>query len=321
MYAGGVSLHSLKVQKTTMSKKTLVTHSSRFHADDVFATAALQIVHDDQLEIVRSRDADIIAKADIVIDVGGVYNPEVLRFDHHQNTFEEVRDNGIPYASFGLIWRHFGEEICGGSQEVADILEKKIVQPIDASDNGVQICDTKFDDIHPYIVSSMLYSFMPSWKEDTDLDDAFKEAVDLAKKVLEREIIRLQDSLEAKDAIIKCYESAEDKRIIIFGESDVYDDMDIQHALTEHEDPLLYIRYRHSDDNWSVKAVRSGEGVFGNRITFPEGWGGLQNAELQKASGVDDAVFCHRACFMCVAKSLEGAVAMAQKALNQKDNR
>jgi len=41
----------------------------------------------------------------------------------------------------------------------------------------------------------------------------------------------------------------------------------------------------------------------------------LQDEELQKVSGVSDAVFCHRALFMVVAKSRAGAIQLAELAL------
>jgi uncharacterized UPF0160 family protein len=296
-------------------KKTVVTHSSRFHADDVCAVAVLQLVFgESELEILRTRDTAIIEKADIVVDVGGVYDVQKNRFDHHQITFNEKRENGIPYASFGLVWKTFGEQLCG-SVEGVEIFDKKVVQPIDASDNGVQIYDTRFDGVHPYLVNSMLYSLMPSWKEEIDLDEAFLKAVNLMKQIMEREIIRIQDSLEAQKIVDKKYNTAVRKDILVFEKEDTFGDEDVQFALTKHKEPLFFIRYRQSDDNWSVKAVWSGAGVFSNRLDFPEAWAALENEALQKVTGVADAIFCHRGRFLCVAKSLEGARALAEKAV------
>jgi len=296
-------------------KKTVVTHSSRFHADDVCAVALLQIVFgENEMNIIRTRDSSIIENADIVVDVGGVYDPALFRFDHHQKTFNEIRDNGIPYASFGLVWREYGEQICG-SREAMEILDQKIVQPIDASDNGVQIYDTRFDDVHPYLANIMLYSFMPSWKEEIDLDEAFISAVRLMKQILEREIIRIQHSLEAQQIVNKKYNASSQKNIIIFEKIDTFGDEDVQFALMKHSEPLVYIRYRHSDDSWSAKCVRGGEGVFSNRLDFPKEWAALEHEELQNVTGVPDAIFCHRGRFLCVAKSFEGALKLAESAI------
>lgn len=38
----------------------------------------------------RSRDPAVLSDCDVIIDVGGVYEPVNGRFDHHQRGFEEV---------------------------------------------------------------------------------------------------------------------------------------------------------------------------------------------------------------------------------------
>ena len=62
------------------------THDGRFHADEIFALAILNLIYPD-LKIVRSRDEKVYNKADIIVDVGHIYNPENLIFDHHQRSF------------------------------------------------------------------------------------------------------------------------------------------------------------------------------------------------------------------------------------------
>ena len=59
------------------------THDGRFHADEIFALAVLNLIFPD-LEIVRSRDENVYKNADIIVDVGHVYDPDNLIFDHHQ---------------------------------------------------------------------------------------------------------------------------------------------------------------------------------------------------------------------------------------------
>jgi len=90
------------------------------------------------LEIVRSRDEKVYKNADIIVDVGGVYDPENLIFDHHQRSFSLKRKSGIPYASFGLVWKQYGESLCGSSK-TAEYIGSVIVQAIDADDNGIDI--------------------------------------------------------------------------------------------------------------------------------------------------------------------------------------
>lgn len=35
-------------------------------------------------EVVRTRDPERLAECDVVVDVGGEYDPERHRYDHHQ---------------------------------------------------------------------------------------------------------------------------------------------------------------------------------------------------------------------------------------------
>ena len=56
-------------------RKTIVTHSGAFHADDVFAVATLDLTYDGKVKFMRSREPEDLAKADIVLDVGAVYDP------------------------------------------------------------------------------------------------------------------------------------------------------------------------------------------------------------------------------------------------------
>ena len=89
-----------------MSKKVIiVTHDGMFHSDDVFAVAALLSLLDATpaiATVVRTRDEDLMRKADFVVDVGGVYDSEKNRFDHHQEGGAGKRLNGISYAAFSF---------------------------------------------------------------------------------------------------------------------------------------------------------------------------------------------------------------------------
>lgn len=76
-----------------------VTHGAKFHADDVFAGALLRYMNpniriDRVLQPPEHFDG-------LIFDIGrGAY-------DHHQQD-AEVRENGVPYAAFGLLWRAYG---------------------------------------------------------------------------------------------------------------------------------------------------------------------------------------------------------------------
>ena len=63
---------------------------------------------------------------------GIVYDIGRGKFDHHQDD-KEYRENGCPYAAFGLLWREFGAQCIG--EEEALRFDEKFIQPLDESDN------------------------------------------------------------------------------------------------------------------------------------------------------------------------------------------
>ena len=143
----------------------MVTHSGRFHADDVFAIALLRMVPEwKAAKLIRTRDEEIIKKADLVVDVGGIYNPAQNRFDHHQTGGALNYENGIPYSGLGLVWKQFGEQVCG-SKEVAQMITEKLVQQIDAMDCGLSIETPNIVGVAEYVMDDMTDAFNPSWKE------------------------------------------------------------------------------------------------------------------------------------------------------------
>src|SRR5690606_15027965 len=162
--------------------KKVITHSGSFHADDVFSVATLQLHFGvENVEVIRTRDEEIIAAGDIVLDVGGVYDPEKQRFDHHQNG-APVRDNGLPYAAFGLIWKHYGEAVSGG-QEVMEEIERRLVLPIDVSDNGISTFDAKREDVSPVLLQDIISMYKPVWGSDEEADQGFLSACELARSI------------------------------------------------------------------------------------------------------------------------------------------
>lgn len=297
---------------TISNKKKLVTHDGSFHADDVFACATLCLVLEkrgEKFKIIRTRDEKIIKTGDYVFDVGAVYDEENNRFDHHQIGGAGRRENGIEYSSFGLVWKKFGKKL-SGSPEAVLAVDKHLVSPVDANDNGVDLVERKHE-VFPYTIQDFFRVMRPTWREgDRNLSKMFLQCVSVAQKILEREITYAQDSVAANKAILSTYQSAEDKRLIVLDKN--YHSSEILDKLPE----LLFAVYPREDNgSWGVKAVRKDLKSFENRKNFPKSWGGLRNEELQKVTGVADAIFCHRALFMAVAKSKEGAVKLAQIAL------
>lgn len=291
----------------------IITHSGNFHPDEIFGVATLRILFGNDVEIIRTRDLSLISgrtSEDIVLDVGLVYDASKNLFDHHQQGGAGKRENGVPYASFGLIWKHFGEKV-SGSKRGADNIEEKLVLAIDAGDNGIDTFQKANKNFKPYLIEGALISFLPTWKEKgVSIDEAFLKAVNFAQAILEREIIKAQAFIDGEAEVEKAYTQAEDKRIIILNNTYSWRDV-----IGKYPEPLFVIMNDGVQTTWAVSAVKKDGVSFQSRKLFPESWGGKSGSELAEATGVSDAHFCHNGRFILVANSKEGALKLAQMAV------
>lgn len=287
-----------------MNHKTIATHNGNFHADDVFSVAALKSIFP-SFKLVRTRDLELIAKSDIVIDVGGEYDPDADRFDHHQRGGAGERENGIPYSSFGLIWQKYGVEICGGSQDIANAVDAGLVSTIDAIDCG------HVEGIYEGIsLSQTISMFNPTWQEDSNFDACFDEAVDFAARLLKRFIASANGGISAKAIVAKAIDDAEDPRVIVLEKYTPW--KRTVHALSEE---ALYMVYPSQTGQWRIQTVPVELGSFEDRKPLPKQWAGLSDNELQEVTGIDDAMFCHNGLFIAGAESFESTMEMASIAL------
>lgn len=303
---------------TNSKKLKLITHDGSFHADDIFASATLSLMLEDagkNFEIIRTREEEIIKSGDYVYDVGGIYDPKANKFDHHQHGGAGMRENGIEYSSFGLIWRQFGEEICG-DKEASDELDRKIVAPIDAVDNGMDIVASKYKNIFPYNADQVFLAYSPTWKEvGVDINKIFFEQVEKAKEILKREIKVARDDAEGRRIILESYENSKDKRIIELSIS--FPRYLFQKTLSKFPEPLYAVYPGVVGKNWKVEAISKTPDTFESRKLFPESWRGFLNNDprLKELTGVEEALFSHRAGFLITLSSKEGAIKLAQIAV------
>ncbi len=309
-----------------MKKIKIITHNGGFHADDVFAVATIKlwlgkncrrgIFGKTKIEIIRTRDVGVIAQGDIVVDIGGEYTPAKKIFDHHQEGGAGVHDNGIPYSSFGLVWREYGESICG-SLEVAGLINKKLVQPIDAVDNGVDLCELVYPGVQPYFLYNLIgvYNFVPKKEKGGNLDNNFSKAVDFAEDILRREIEISKMEVEEKKYVEQVYQNSEDRETIILDEDIPFNSWGV--VLGQYREPLFVVKPDGGSKNWKVKAVRKELFSFGNRKDLPQEWAGKSGNELVQITGVEGSIFCHNKRFIAVANTKEGAVELARLAVEK----
>jgi uncharacterized UPF0160 family protein len=291
----------------------IATHDGSFHADEVFAIAALALLGD-PVEVVRTRDRDALAQADLRVDVGFRYDPSTGDFDHHQRDFDSARDNGVRYASFGLVWREFGAQVCEGEQDVADAVEETLVQSVDANDTGQQLTRVLIDDVHPLTVNGIIGGFNARWDEALTAEEErarFDQAVALAQGIIAREIASAASGRRAQRIVRDAITAAPDPRVVELPINTPW-----KQVLVPEAPDALFVIYP-KRQGFGLEAVPRAVGSFENRRNLPATWGGLEGADLVAATGVTEALFCHAKRFLAVATTRAGVQQLAELALAQ----
>lgn len=159
------------------SEVSVAVHNGVFHADDVYSIALLRElakVCNFDLKVIRTRDKDVLASADMRVDVGMKYSEETLDFDHHQNDASLLQEEGVKHAAFGLLCKW-----CL-TKEFLGIFKPKYVLGLEHQDNTGGTHE-KYASIGHFI-----HAFLPSYEEDVTFDEMFDEAVAVASTILQR---------------------------------------------------------------------------------------------------------------------------------------
>ena len=297
-------------------------HDGPFQADDVLCMAIVLLVHP-EVTIIRTRDEQVLASCACVCDVGGAYNEDTNRYDHHQRGGAGERPNGIPYAACGLLWKNrlwaydaISAVIPGRIplhlEKVARKVDQMLIQSVDAIDTG----HTK-----PNVFSFSAFIAMHNPEGDEGFDDAFMRAVGvgvtalrLAVKQAAREVeaqIKVHAALGERAALVPNPETPFEKHVLILDEFIPWQEGVLTHPGGED---IQLVVFPSADNQWLVQVVPTGLGDFTSRIKLPQEWGALRNGELQAASGVEDAVFCHKDLWIAGALTRRGAMKLAAKA-------
>jgi uncharacterized UPF0160 family protein len=285
----------------------IATHDGSFHADEVFALAALSLLG--PVDVVRSRDPEVLAGAELRVDVGFRDDAATGDFDHHQRGFDRVRANGVRYASFGLVWDAYGARVCGGDQAVADVVDATLVQGVDANDVGQQLTSPLIEGVQSLTVNGIVGGFNLAWDETGDERPRFDAAVALARGILEREIASAAAGLRARRIVEEAIASATDPRLVELPVNGPW-----KQVLVPAAPEALYVIYP-KRQGFGLEAVPRELGSFDNRRDLPEAWAGLEGADLVAATGVADALFCHAKRFLVVARTHDAITQLAALAL------
>lgn len=304
------------------------THDGIFHADDVLACAILRMAHGGEgwewadeptsdfakLSFVRTRDPRVLAECDIIVDVGGVYDPDRGRFDHHQVGRAGARPSGVLYSAAGLVWKAYGETVCS-NKDVAEEVDREFIAPVCATDNGQSLFVNRtpmFEGVAPNSFSSLIASLNPSWDEYPSHDGCFQNAVETAQYLLSRAIKAAEGKAKARAIVMEELLKDPDAAIVVLDRFVPWTE-----TVLESAPHALYVVFpNETGDTWMVQCVPDALGSFGKRKALPAAWQGLRDAAFCAATGVEDGVFCHPGLFICGARGREGAMRLARLAIS-----
>jgi uncharacterized UPF0160 family protein len=291
--------------------KTLGTHSGKFHADDVMATAMLRLLLGN-IKVTRTRDENILRKLDLVYDIS------LGEFDHHQLN-KEIRENNIPYAACGLIWREFGSRIIQkfDSQleendiiSIFDSVDKNLVQGIDATDNGIDIKS----EIKVTSISDIIQNFNPTWDSNDPIDEAFEEAVQYATEVIKRIISRQVSVIKARVIVNEAFQNRNINEIMVLKNGCPWLQQLLKIDL--NNEVLFVISPDETNVEYKIQSVKKNVDTFEARKDILESIRGKSSEEINSIIKIDDAIFCHKAGFIASTKSMESALKIAKLSVN-----
>lgn len=304
-----------------MKPAYLVTHSGGFHADELLSSVILTRLFP-EAKIVRSRAPEWITPGSdrIIYDVGGAYDAEKQIFDHHQRG-APLREDEAPYSSFGLIWKHYGRDYLAAMsipEAHVDALhasfDKSFVLPIDLMDNGA-LSPSSAGPLAGLTLSSLLETLKPNFddKDDGADDRAFHAALAIARAFVEADIGKRAAKLRAETLVLEAIEKTGEGRIL-----ELPMGMPFRPAIIKAgADHLLFVVHPRDGKDWCVTGIRKADDGFELRADLPKSWAGLTNGELEAASGVKGATFCHNGRFIAAATSREAALEMAEIAVRE----
>lgn len=261
------------------------THAGKFHADDVFSAALLRYLNP-QITFLRGYEVPQ-GFTGIVFDIGG--GP----FDHHQKG-SPVRENGVPYASFGLLWRQVGEGLLG--KRDAKRFDEGFIQPLDQDDNTG--CGNQ--------IAGIISAYNPLWDEPADETACFEQAVEFALVILRKKFAVFLSVQRAAQEVGAALAKAKDGIVI----------MERYAPWKQRLIPsrARFVIFPSQRGGYCAQTVPQAFGRQDLRVPFPEAWAGASEQELPAISGIETLRFCHIGRFMVTTGTLEDAVAACKAA-------
>eukprot|EP01084_Bolivina_argentea_P163355 284197_1 len=319
------------------------THCDTFHCDEALACSILTSLPEyKDATIIRTRNREKLAKCDIVVDVGDVYDAQRLRFDHHQRGFCEILSEegfSTKLSSAGLVYKHFGrefiQEVLGDRlphEVVNSIIFKKVyrgyIEAVDAKDNGIDEYDGSRRYQDSTGISARVSRLNPNWREDSSDDarnESFKKAMALTLGEIIEHIHLVTESWWPARSIVQHaiavakVEAHQSGMVVILDQFCPWQshlhELEKEQGIEGHIKFILFPNGDPKLDPWRVRAINVADGSYELRMPLAEQWCGIRNEELIAKCGIPGSTFVHANGFIGENKTKLGALRMAVETL------
>ncbi|MBP9841466.1 MAG: MYG1 family protein [Simkaniaceae bacterium] len=269
------------------------THDGHFHADEITACSLLivfDLVRPDQ--IIRSRNLEELALCEFVCDVGGIYDPALKRFDHHQ---ESYRGN---LSSAGMVLKYLkDEEVI--SEEVYHYLNDTFVTGVDLHDNGLSS-----PEIGHLSFSGIIHTFNPI-EHVSDVKPYFLSALTFTIDLIRR-LMKKHEHIAMCRADVKKGMEGQTK-LLVYSQSMPWMDTFFSSGGELH--PAEFLIMPSGENEWKLRGIPpTRDDLMAVRKKHPAAWAGKKGEELEKITGIPGAIFCHKQRFISIWKTKEAAL-------------
>lgn len=298
-------------------------HSKAFHLDDVLCASMAKLMG---LQYLRTEIfPENFSENDIMADMGREYNPQRHIFDHHQsfifpsNVKNSIRKNiKYPYASAGLIWHHYHNEIIYAiiknteyNKRIFISIDKKIIRNSDCIDNGFEL-----DKIKNYTLADAISAINPLYKNNDNINNHhFDYAVGFVSTILRNEILKEFEKIKSESYLDSC-------KIINNGtclEINEFHHWKDYICSNKRFKDILYVIFPSQRGGWRIQCVPKTPSSFLCRKNLPKNW--RANIKImQKDIGAtenlnDSSWFCHLTGFLGGAPTKEMVIKIAEMAI------
>jgi uncharacterized UPF0160 family protein len=301
------------------------THPGIFHADEILGLVIAKLSYRGrEVIITRSRNPKDWETADLVLDVGGVYDPAHGRFDHHQGDFDRTYPgSAIKMSTAGLVWEHYELRAIAKAtdndpdrfeaEQIAEEVLKNLIVLVDAHDNGQDEPTVGVRHSDEVAINCSFSHIISGFNER---ENGFEQALELAERVLENTISFAWRRIRGKKLVNDAFSQAtylsngRGQGIMVLDEFTPW-----QQHLSELDpnEAIGFCVYPDVSGQWRCQTVKDKNGD--DIKSLPESWGALRADALQEVTGVLDAVFCHKNLFIAGAETKEGAIRLAKLAV------